>query len=153
MVCKELGKVKEEGVEEVLKKSLPRLDDLYNRMIEQIRGYVSIDLYIRILATVSIVFCLVTLEELPVLVKGLKRYSNNLRKLGQIISSCRSFLALQDHRVYFMHQSAKDFLLGPAVDIILSSRIRDVHCDIFSRSLKAFLGEGDGLQGSKRNRT
>lgn len=119
-------------------------------MIQQIRGYASSGLYIRILATISTVYRPVTLEELPLLVKGLEKYSDNVEKLRQIVSSCGSFLAVRDRRVHPAHQSAKDPPPGPATDILLPSGVRDVHRAVFSLSLNAFLGEGDGLQRNER---
>lgn len=97
----------------------------------QVRGYASAGLYIRILATVSTTYRPVTLEELPVLVKGVERYSNNAEKLRQIVSSCGSFLAVRDRRVHFVHQSAKDFLLGPSLDTILPTGVSGVYYSIF----------------------
>ncbi|ROT35351.1 hypothetical protein SODALDRAFT_394283 [Sodiomyces alkalinus F11] len=54
----------------------------------------------------------------------------------EIIASCGSFLTLRHGTVFFVHQSAKDFLLGQASIRILPSGIADQHRAIFSKSLE-----------------
>ena len=62
--------------------------------------------------------------------------SDNYNSLADIIGLCGSFLTLPDSTVYFIHQSAKDFLLEKAVDKIFPSRMKTVYYSIFSRSLQ-----------------
>jgi hypothetical protein len=57
--------------------------------------------------------------------------------LEEIIGSCGSFLTLREGVIYFVHQSAKDFLLNEASDQILPSSAAHQHHAIFSRSLEA----------------
>src|SRR5205814_7417885 len=52
------------------------------------------------------------------------------------IGLCGSFLTLRECTVYFVHQSAKDFLLEKASDEIFDSGVGDVHYTIFLRSLE-----------------
>lgn len=72
----------------------------------------------------------------------------NPESLQEIIGFCGSFLTLQDQTVYFIHQSAKDFLLGKALgktfkasqdafNWVFPSGTEDVNYTIFSRSLNA----------------
>jgi hypothetical protein len=56
--------------------------------------------------------------------------------LAEIIGLCGSFLTLRERTIYFVHQSAKDFLLKEASNDIFPSRIDDMHYVIFSRSLQ-----------------
>ena len=56
--------------------------------------------------------------------------------LREIIVMCGSFLTMREDSVYFIHQSAKDFLLEKASDEIFISGAGDVHYTIFSRSLE-----------------
>ncbi|KAK3936739.1 WD40-repeat-containing domain protein [Diplogelasinospora grovesii] len=65
-----------------------------------------------------------------------------------MVLSCGSFLTLQDHTIYFVHQSAKDYLLArpsdnalhvahdTALNKIFPSGTNHVHYEIFRRSLK-----------------
>ena len=45
-------------------------------------------------------------------------------------------LALRERTIYFVHQSAKDFLLSKASNTIFPSRVHGVNYEIFSRSLQ-----------------
>jgi hypothetical protein len=58
-------------------------------------------------------------------------------ELREIIGLCGSFLTLQGETIYFVHQSAKDFLLDKAVAEVFPSGIEAVHYAIFARSLQA----------------
>jgi hypothetical protein len=51
------------------------------------------------------------LEELVALVEELEDEAEDLAAVQDIISQCGSFLTLRDNTIYFVHQSAKDFLL------------------------------------------
>lgn len=56
-------------------------------------------------------------------------------ELKEIIGFCGSFLTIREETIYFIHQSAKDFLLEKASDQILTLGIEHQHHTIFSRSL------------------
>jgi hypothetical protein len=75
------------------------------------------------------------LDELKVLVESLEDLDRD--DLEEIIRSCGSFLTLREGVIYFVHQSAKDFLLNKASDQILPSGAAHQHHAIFSRSLEA----------------
>jgi hypothetical protein len=50
---------------------------------------------------------------------------------------CSSFLTIRKNYVYFIHQSAKDYLTENASVVIFPKGPRSIHYDIFSRSLDA----------------
>jgi hypothetical protein len=77
----------------------------------------------------------VTIAELVVLTKQLVDFTYDLESVREIISLCRSFLTLRDDTVYFVHQSAKDFLIIKASNDIFSDGAECVHQDIFQKSL------------------
>jgi hypothetical protein len=56
--------------------------------------------------------------------------------LQDILRRCGSFLAFREETIYFIHQSAKDYLLTSRYDQIFPSGKKDVHHTIFSRSLQ-----------------
>ena len=58
-------------------------------------------------------------------------------ELPEIIGSCGSFLTLRGDIIYFLHQSAKDFLLTKTVGQVLPSGLAYQHELIFERSLQA----------------
>ena len=62
--------------------------------------------------------------------------SQNLEWLAEIISLCGSFLTIREDIVYFVHQSAKDYLLTEVSDKIFLSGKGEIHREIFSRSLE-----------------
>jgi hypothetical protein len=57
--------------------------------------------------------------------------------LPHIIKACGSFLTLRKDVMYFVHQSAKDFLLEKASDQILPSGVTREHQSLFSKSVDA----------------
>jgi archaellum biogenesis ATPase FlaH len=138
LVCHELADSKATRKRHTLSKLKsfpPGLDPLYKRMIEQISNSADAEICKEILAIASVVYRPITLEELKVFVQSLE--DDDYNDLPQIISSCGSFLTLREGVIYFVHQSARDFLLNKASDQILPSGAARQHHAIFSRSLEA----------------
>jgi hypothetical protein len=94
----------------------PGLDFLYARMLEQIGHSKDAELCKQILAVATIVRRPISLQELTSLVEMPDSVSDDPESLKEIIELCGSFLTLRERTVYFVHQSAKDFLLGKASD-------------------------------------
>lgn len=59
-----------------------------------------------------------------------------MKSLQEIVGFCGSFLVVRDRTIYFVHQSAKDYLLAEASSKIFPSGMKEIHYEIFSRSLK-----------------
>ncbi|PQE07169.1 hypothetical protein CJF31_00004831 [Rutstroemia sp. NJR-2017a BVV2] len=137
LVCQELAFVSEWEVEEMLSAFPPGLDALYMQMMKQISTSRTAKRCKSILAVVSIIHRPITLAELPSFVDMPPRTSSNYKALEEIIGHCGSFLTLRDHTIFFVHQSAKDFLTNKAFDIVFPSGMADIHYAMFSRSLKA----------------
>ncbi|KAJ0116662.1 WD40 repeat-like protein [Diaporthe amygdali] len=114
----------------------PGLDCLYERMLLQISSSGNAALYKRILASIAIVYRPITLKELTSLVEMLEDMADDPESLQEIAGLCGSFLTVQDDTVYFVHQSARDFLLTKAVDEVFPSGIEETHYLLFSRSLQ-----------------
>jgi hypothetical protein len=57
--------------------------------------------------------------------------------LERIINMCGSFLTIRDNYVYFIHQSAKDYLNMNASTLIFPAGHGRIHYDMFSCSLDA----------------
>lgn len=106
------------------------LDDLYKRMMDQIRHSEDAEICQSILAVVSTAYRPLTLDELTAFVD----LPDNDEE--EIIALCGSFLTLHERIIHLVHQSAKDFLLSQASNAIFPSGIEDVHYGIFSRSLQ-----------------
>ena len=75
------------------------------------------------------------LKELASFSETLVDYSTDTEALKEVISLCGSFLTVREETVYFVHQSAKEFLTGKASDELFPSGIELVHYTIFSKSL------------------
>lgn len=137
LVCQELAgpKVRKRHTLNTLKSFPPGLDSLYDRMIGYIGDSKDAGLCREVLAIASVVYRPITLDELKVLVESLEDLDQD--DLEEIIRSCGSFLTLREGVIYFVHQSAKDFLLNKASDQILPSGAAHQHHALFSRSLGA----------------
>jgi hypothetical protein len=137
LVYENLQKVKPWNVLARLNEFPPGLDPLYGRMMGQINNSDDATLCKRILASVAIVYRPVTLKELTSCINMPGNISHNIKWLAEMISLCGSFLTVREGTIYFVHQSAKDYLLTSALDRIFPSGIGDAHYLIFSRSLQA----------------
>jgi len=135
LVCKELARpqVKAQDTIAELDSAPEELDKFYQRMLSQVLALR--DRYRQILATACLTYRPVSLDELRILVTEVKGFSDE--QLEEIIRECGSFLTLQDDVVYFVHQSAQDFLLDNASDQILPFGTAHQHHALFSRSLAA----------------
>ncbi len=114
LVCQNLEKIPRWKTLAKLNAFPPGLDSLYKRMVEQICNSDNADLCKQILASIAIVYQPITLKELTSLVEMLENMSNDLESLGEIIGLCGSFLTIREGTIYFVHQSAKDYLVQHA---------------------------------------
>ena len=117
----------------------PGLGSLYERMMQQIcklDDIDDVDICKRVLALIAIVYRPITLEELTSLIKMHEYMADDLESLREIIGLCGSFLTIRQNTIYFVHQSAKDFLVTKSFDDIFPSGEEEVHYEIFSRSLQ-----------------
>lgn len=139
LVCQRLEKIPRWDTLRRLSEFPPGLDSLYERMMEQIRMSVHVDLCKQILAVATILYRPITLEELTGLVEALEEVQDDPESLFHIVSVCGSFLTVRARIIYFVHQSANDFLLEKAFPQIFPRGIDEVHRTIFSRSLKVMI--------------
>ncbi|KAF5687861.1 het-E-1 heterokaryon incompatibility protein [Fusarium denticulatum] len=111
------------------------LEPLYGRMMVYISSLPDAEICREILALASVVYRPVTLTELKTLLGS--QYEDEDDDLQEIIRCCGSFLILRGDTIYFLHQSAKDFLVKKALDQISPSGLAFQHGMIFERSLQA----------------
>ncbi|KAH7089950.1 WD40-repeat-containing domain protein [Paraphoma chrysanthemicola] len=137
LVCQDLRKTANRHVLRKLGFFPPRLDSLYKRMIHQMGESDDAEICRCVLASTAVLYRPVTIAELVALVEHLEDVSDDVR---EIVSLCGSFLTLRDDTVYFVHQSAKDFLLTKAVDKIFPDGTEDAHQIVFSKSLAILSG-------------
>ena len=113
------------------------LDSLYQRMMEQICHSDDADLCKQILASTAVMYRPVTLKKLTSLIELPEDMADDQESLPEIIGVYGSFLTVREGIIYFVHQSAKDYLLTYESDRIFPSGKGDAHYIMFSRSLKA----------------
>jgi hypothetical protein len=136
LVCQDLQATAKRNVLKKLDLFPPGLDALYKRMMQQISKSDDAKLCQQLLALIVLVYRPITLQELVALAEQLDNIADE-SELREIIGLCGSFLTLQGETIYFVHQSAKDFLLDKAVAEVFPSGIEAVHYAIFARSLQA----------------
>jgi hypothetical protein len=136
LVCQDLEVTSKWNVLKKLNLFPPGLDSLYERMMQRINKSDDAELCKQLLASIALVYRPITLEELAALVEQLEDIADDPESIREIIALCGSFLTLREETIYFVHQSAKDFLLARAAKEVFPSGREDVHYTIFARSLK-----------------
>jgi hypothetical protein len=135
LVCQDLKTTPKWNVVEKLYQFPPGLDSLYKRMLQQISKSDSARISLQVLAVMAVLYQPITVAELIVLTKQLADFTDDLESVREIIGLCRSFLTLRDNTVYFVHQSAKDFLVTKASNKVFPDGAACIHQDIFQKSL------------------
>ena len=138
LVCKELEDVESWDVGQVLEKLPSDLTQLYARMIEQIvqlKGQ-SKKFCMQVLSISTLAYRPLHLLELSALADLPEEIFMTVQDLTEIIELCGSFLTLREDTIYFIHQSAKDYLNTSVDHLIFPSGRTEVHRGILSRSLQ-----------------
>ena len=133
LVYQELEKTPKRNVLKKLALFPPGLGDLYKRMMQQMSESDDADVCRCVLALTAVLYRPVTVAELILLTEQLANFADE--SVREIINLCGSFLTLRDDTVYFVHQSAKDFLVTNASDKVFLDGKEHVHQDIFAKSL------------------
>jgi hypothetical protein len=143
LVLKELEKIERRIALERVKMFPPGLGPLYKQMMLHVSESNNAGLCKRILSIVAVAKRPITLRELVSLDDTLHKLdcpenlSEDIEDLEQRVGQCGSFLTIRESIIYFVHQSAKDFLLQEATSQeLFCSRIGEVNHAIFSRSLQ-----------------
>jgi hypothetical protein len=135
LVCRDLKVTANRHVLKKLALFPPGLDALYERMMHQMSETDDAEVCRQVLASTAILYRPVTIPELISLVQSLEEFVNDLELVREIVSLCGSFLTLREDTVYFVHQSAKDFLFVKGLDKVFPHGTKDAHRVIFLRSL------------------
>jgi hypothetical protein len=137
LVCQELKRTANRHVLKKLVVFPPGLDDLYKQMMQQMSKSDDADTCRCILASIAVLYRPVTIPELIALVEQLEDVSNDVR---EIINLCGLFITVREDTVYFVHQSAKDFLLIKASTEVFPNGTEEIHRVIFLTSLARLSG-------------
>ncbi|KAJ5111831.1 Vegetative incompatibility protein HET-E-1 [Penicillium alfredii] len=138
LVVQELQHVDSWDVEQVVDDVPTGLDYLYARMIDQIeqtaprsREYCQL-----VLSAATLAYRPLQLLELGV-VSGLpNKIAGNANNIKTIVKRSGSFLTIRDKTIYFVHQSAKDYLIEKAGPSIFPSGSTAAHGRMFTKSLQ-----------------
>lgn len=98
--------------------------------MDQISASDSAKICLRVLAVTTALYRPVTVVELVALVEQLKDVGDS-ESVQEITGLCGSFLTLREDTVYFVHQSAKDFLFATASNQIFPDGGEQIHREIF----------------------
>jgi len=140
LVCQNLKDIPRGRICARLNSFPPGLDSLYERMMKQICESEDSELCKRILGLIVSVYEPITLTELSSLVEMHEESPNDVESIQETVGLCGLFLIVQEDRIHFVHQSAKEYLLAKASDKIFPSGREETHYEIFSRSLEVMSG-------------
>ena len=137
IVCQELGEVESWDVLQLLQEVPSDLKGLYVRVIKQIQQLKgrSVMFCMQVLSTMTLAYRPLHFLELAALADLPKEVSCEQQNLKKIVQMCNSFLIIRDSTIYFIHQSAKDFL-STCVEIFPSGQT-EVQQRIVLRSLQS----------------
>ncbi|KAF5724596.1 heterokaryon incompatibility protein het-E-1 [Fusarium mundagurra] len=137
LVCERLANsgIRKRLVMEELVRFPTSLGALYQAMLDRITNSSEADRLKQILALVCVVYRPLKSAEIPTLVESMDEYNED--DVKDTIASCGSFLTLQDDQIFFVHQSAKEFLLDQGQETLFPRGKSYQHGHIFSRSVEA----------------
>ncbi|KAF2228494.1 WD40 repeat-like protein [Viridothelium virens] len=124
LVCMELAKVKKWKTYRVLQEFPAGLQPLYSQMMVRLEDYqdaADAEMCKRILCTVALAARPLCLEELGLFTDLPDGLSEDSSALEELVSSCGSFLTIQERVVCFIHQSVKYYLTSAKGYNIFSS--------------------------------
>lgn len=138
LVIAELGKdVFESEMLPILEESPIGLAPLSDKMMERIKKLHSRNASrcFRVLAVVSLTYRPLHLLQLGV-VAGLSDVVVSIAEFDRLVNMCGSFLSIRDEHVFFIHQSAKDYLMSNHSHAVFHTLQSQVHFDIYLRSVE-----------------
>lgn len=139
LVCQQLERTSTHYTLSTLYTFPTGLEFFYGRMMDQLESSDDADCCKRVLGIASTVRRPLTLEELATFLEVLGNISD-LESLTDIIGLCGGFLTLRRRTVYFIHASAKEFLLTNASDKVFPYGVGKVNYEIFLKSLELMSG-------------
>jgi hypothetical protein len=140
LVLQEIERVETWDILEVLKEIPAGLQQLYDRMIRQVQKLERKDPeFCRlVLSTTTLAYRPLHLLELGTLSGLPEQISSDTNNIVKIISKCGSFLTIREGYLYFVHQSAKDYLDSKDLSVTIFPTGRATfHYNLFSQSIQA----------------
>ncbi|KAK4551275.1 hypothetical protein LTR86_011259, partial [Recurvomyces mirabilis] len=134
--CQYLSKVPVWSTISKLGRLPPGLDELYGQMWKHICASDNDELCRSLLSTVTVLYRPATLAELTCITESLSEVSHEPAAVINMIEHCGSFLTVRADHVYFVHESAREFLSLAVSSELYPFGKGQVHHQIFSRSLQ-----------------
>ncbi|XHG06576.1 hypothetical protein AWENTII_009765 [Aspergillus wentii] len=137
LIIKELrGSILEADVAKVLNAAPIGLVPLYDQMMQRIelQDDRNSQRCFAIMSAATLAYRPLRLHEMRV-IAGLDQEISQLPDLERIVNMCCSFFTIRDHSVYFIHQSAKDYLTTKRFAALFPNGREKAHYDIFSHSI------------------
>lgn len=139
LACKKLRKVRPGKALSVLENLPPGLEALYARMMEQVlqaQDQEDREVCLQILRLASLAFRPLSMEELITTADLPSKLLEN-NDLYLLIDLCGSFIIIRQDVLYFVHQSAKDYLIGDGALKLFPAGFQEESGPIVSHSLDA----------------
>ena len=137
LACKRLGGNPIWKTSSVLKDLLPGLEPLYGQMMDQIlyQDDDTVEFCKEILRSAAVAYRPLRLQELVATAKLPSTILDSVQSLSDLVHRCGSFLTIREETIYFIHQSAKDYLVTGNGRKIFCTSIAEEHGKIMHRSL------------------
>ncbi|KAJ5419723.1 uncharacterized protein N7487_003273 [Penicillium crustosum] len=128
LVCKTLESVSQDKVLTTIRNLPPGLHPFYDRILNQLSKGEPDDVYkcMRLLKAMILAYRPLKMEEVPS-VTGL---TNEDDAIQMLVNRCASFVRMQEHKIEFVHQSARDYLAGENGQSLLDSYERFGHNEV-----------------------
>lgn len=140
LVCKQLESTLRWRTREILR-SFPRgLQPFYQRMIDQIHTHCDSKVSMlckQVLAASTLAYRPIHLKELIAIACLPEEVTSDQDDVRDVVDLCGSFLRVQNETIYFVHQSAKDYIVQYANAEIFPHGRAEAHCMIVLQSLES----------------
>ena len=122
LVCYEIESPQVRGrhLKTKLQEFPPGLNMVYERMLEEVLAADDAELYKQTLEIMLLAYRPMSLAELFAYLESAGQMLDSIDYLQETVELCGSFLSLRGDTVYFMHQSAKDFLARESDKILVA---------------------------------
>ncbi|KAI0413548.1 hypothetical protein F5X98DRAFT_351801 [Xylaria grammica] len=115
----------------------PGLDGLYERMANQFLTSKNAEMCRQVLAAQVLAYRPLSLTETLSLVESPEKFQQLIKWLRRVVELCGSFLTVRSDIVYFVHQSAKDYLIEHKSDFMFREGLHAAHHTVFRQSIQA----------------
>jgi len=114
-VCKELKKVESWETEDILAAIPSGLPPLYGRMMDQVQRHnkKTAEFCLKLLSALALAFRPLKFKEVVTAAGLPEKTFRKSQALIRLVEHCGSFLTWRDDSIFFVHQSAKDYLMDP----------------------------------------